>query len=100
MSRPLTPFVRHLGEAKHRLRQLQLSVDRARDAAIAAAGMTGGRGELERALADVREHVRMIEALAARWESERAAVPPSRGAALRAEIAALLTAVDGGNRCE
>ena len=86
MSRPLTPFVRHLGEAKHRLRQLQLSVDRARDATLATAGMTGENLTLARALADLREQVRMIEGLAARWEKERTAVPARRGAAMHAEI--------------
>ena len=90
MSRPLTPFVRHLGEAKHRLRQLQLSVDRARDATLATAGMTGENLVLARALADLREQVRMIEGVAARWEKERASVPAARGATLHAEIEAFL----------
>ena len=54
MSRPLSPFVRHLGEAKHRTRQLRLSVERVHDAALAAAGTTGDDAALHRAIADMR----------------------------------------------
>ena len=37
MARPLSPFVRHLGEAKHRTRQLELATGRVHDAAVAVA---------------------------------------------------------------
>lgn len=87
MSRPLAPFVRHLGEAKHRMRQLQLAVQRVCDAAVAAAGLTGDTAALDRALADLRDQIALVETLAARWEDERGAGSPGRSAATRQEIA-------------
>jgi hypothetical protein len=87
MSRPLSPFVRHLGEAKHRTRQLQLAAERVHDAAVAAAGGTGEAAALRRSIADVREQLALLEALAARWEIERAEPPRTgRSAGVRDEI--------------
>ena len=99
MSRPLSPFVRHLGEAKHRARQLRLSVERVHDAAIAAAGTTGDDAALYRAIADARAQLALLEALASRWQAERhePPPPPRRSAAVRDEIAAWL-ARDPGPR--
>ena len=71
MSRPLAPFIRHLGEAKHRTRQLRLAAERVHDAAIAVAGLTGDAAGLQREIAAVREQLALLEALAGRWEQER-----------------------------
>jgi hypothetical protein len=91
MSRPLSPFVRHLGEAKHRTRQLRLGVERVHEAALATAGEGTGAAALQHAIDDVRRQLALLEALASRWADERAAPAGCpRGAALREEIGAWL----------
>jgi hypothetical protein len=88
MSRPLSPFIRHLGEAKHRTRQLVLGVERVQAAAIAVAGETGDAATLQREIDGVRAQLALLEALAARWERERGEAPRvSRSAGVREEIA-------------
>ena len=60
------------------------------DAAIAAAGSTGDDAALNRALAELRVQLALLETLAARWPQERAQRAASRSAADREEIAAWL----------
>lgn len=67
MSRPLSPFIRHLGHAKERGRQLQAAVDQVAVAAIAVAGLTGEPAQLGRAIANAREQLAILERQSREW---------------------------------
>lgn len=72
MARHLSPFVKHLGEAKHRCRQVVISAERVEAAAIAAAGLSGSHADLAKAIADQRQQLAMLEDTAQRWAQESA----------------------------
>lgn len=89
MSRPLSPFVRHLGEAKYRGRLLQAALDQVQAAAVSVAGLTSGREDLSRAIAVARQQLDLLEAKAAEWGAAPPAMP-ARSARTRDQIGEFL----------
>ena len=89
MSRPLSPFIRHMGEARYRCRLLSGALERVGEAAMAATTPGDDGAALAAAIDAAREHLALLERQAERWRAESSSEPaqPTRGAGLRAEIA-------------
>lgn len=92
MSRPLTPFIRHMGEARYRCRLIRAAVERIEGAAVAAATPAACGAALAQAIDAARYQLALLEQQAVRWRIESDEAPrPSPGDALRGEIAEFLS---------
>lgn len=69
MSRPVSPLLRHTGEARYRIRTINGQLERLESAVLRVAA--GEAMDAERLIDVVREHLAILEADVKRWRLEQ-----------------------------